>query len=227
MTIWGGYTPTIGAITSDVAGAINGSGSSGWSTGKMPGVADAVSSGLGAGGVTTWNEGVLQPHVESSEPDTSSGKSNDDPWGTTKSDDISNAVQEAAKDAVNQPVFDPSKLDLGPVGGGSKGYVRDDGTVGPTPENGEVKKDTIRSITQDKMENDTKKMDNVYRPMGDDYDIDTDAAFAAAQAGTGDNQLASSISGSSSGGKGTQNSNVNDGMFGGQSNKANPGYSLW
>ena len=43
---------------------------------------------------------------------------------------------------------------------------------------------------------------------------------------TGDNQVAASISGSRGGGSNT-NSNVNDSIFGGQSNRATPGYSLF
>ena len=200
MTIWGGYTPMVGDITGKIS---SGSGLGVTSLEPRTESSSPADNSSGLGGVTTWSEGVVEPRTESSEP---------------------------IEAVSSQPVFDPSKLDLGPVGGGSKVYVRDDGTVGPTPNETPKNTDTIKPITPtvtEKLEEAAKKMDNVYRPMGDDYDIDTDAAFAAAQAGTGDNQLASSISGSSSGGKGTQNSNTNDGIFGGQSNKANPGYSLW
>ncbi len=70
------------------------------------------------------------------------------------------------------------------------------------------------------------EVSQIYTMNGDDYSIDN-TAFANAQAGTGDNQAAASIAGGSGGGGSKRNSNVNDAIFGGQSNKANPGYSLW
>lgn len=68
--------------------------------------------------------------------------------------------------------------------------------------------------------------DDVYMTDGDDYYID-DTAFSDAQIGTGDNETAASVSGSSSGGASETNSNVNTGVFGGSSKAAHPGYSLW
>ena len=106
-------------------------------------------------------------------------------------------------------------------------YQHEDGSVGWEPD----KPTTVDNTASDKktptqkMEESARQMDNVYRPMGDDYDVD--AAFAAAQYGTGEDQAAASIAGSSSGGSQGKNSNVNDAIFGGQSNRATPGYSLW
>lgn len=68
------------------------------------------------------------------------------------------------------------------------------------------------------------EVSQIYTTNGDDYDVNS--AFAAAQMNTGDNQVAASISGSRGGGSNT-NSNTNDAIFGGQSNRATPGYSLW
>lgn len=68
------------------------------------------------------------------------------------------------------------------------------------------------------------EVSQIYNLNGDDYDVNS--AYAAAQMNTGDNQVAASISGSRGGGSNT-NSNVNDAIFGGQSNRATPGYSLW
>lgn len=67
---------------------------------------------------------------------------------------------------------------------------------------------------------------DLYMQDGDDYYID-DTAFSDAQIGTGDNETAASVSGSSSGGTSETNSNVNTGVFGGSSKAAHPGYSLW
>lgn len=68
------------------------------------------------------------------------------------------------------------------------------------------------------------EVSQIYTMDGDDYSFDT-SAFAAAQRGTGEDQAAMSIAGGSGGSK--RNSNVNDAVFGGQSNSATPGYSLW
>ena len=70
--------------------------------------------------------------------------------------------------------------------------------------------------------------EDLYRSNGDDYTID-DNAFSNAQMGTGDNETAESVAGSSSGGsdESETNSNVNTGVFGGPSRAAHPGYSLW
>ncbi len=69
------------------------------------------------------------------------------------------------------------------------------------------------------------EVSSIYTMDGDDYSFDTNA-FATAQRGTGEDQAAMSIAGSGSGGS-KHNSNVNDAVFGGQSNRATPGYSLW
>ena len=67
---------------------------------------------------------------------------------------------------------------------------------------------------------------DLYMQDGDDYLID-DNAFSEAQIGTGDNNTAASVSGSSSGGTSESNSNVNTGVFGGSAHAAKPGESLW
>lgn len=70
--------------------------------------------------------------------------------------------------------------------------------------------------------------EDLYRSNGDDYTID-DNAFSNAQMGTGDNETAESVAGSSSGESGSPetNSNVNTGVFGGSARAAHPGDSLW
>ena len=70
--------------------------------------------------------------------------------------------------------------------------------------------------------------EDLYSSNGDDYTID-DNAFSNAQMGTGDNETAESVAGSSSDGSDDSetNSNVNTGVFGGPSRAAHPGYSLW
>src|SRR5574344_178265 len=70
--------------------------------------------------------------------------------------------------------------------------------------------------------------EDLYSSSGDDYTID-DNAFSNAQMGTGDNETAASVAGSSSGGSDDSetNSNVNTGVFGGPARAAHPGYSLW
>lgn len=73
---------------------------------------------------------------------------------------------------------------------------------------------------------DEEAITDLYMQDGDDYYID-DTAFSDAQTGTGDNETAASVSGSSSGGTSETNSNVNTGVFGGLSKAAHPGYSLW
>ena len=69
--------------------------------------------------------------------------------------------------------------------------------------------------------------EDLYSSNGDDYTID-DNAFSNAQMGTGDNETAASVAGSSSGESGSSetNSNVNTGVFGGPARAAHPGYSL-
>lgn len=69
------------------------------------------------------------------------------------------------------------------------------------------------------------EVSQIYTMDGDDYAFDTNA-FAAAQRGTGEDQAAMSVAGGGGGGS-KRNSNVNDAVFGGQSNSATPGYSLW
>lgn len=70
------------------------------------------------------------------------------------------------------------------------------------------------------------EVSQIYTTDGDDYSIDN-TAFANAQRGTGEDQAAISIAGGGGGGGSKRNSNVNDAIFGGESNKATPGYSLW
>ena len=69
--------------------------------------------------------------------------------------------------------------------------------------------------------------EDLYSSNGDDYTID-DNAFSNAQIGSGDNETAASVAGSSGGSDGSEtNSNVNTGVFGGPARAAHPGYSLW
>lgn len=67
---------------------------------------------------------------------------------------------------------------------------------------------------------------DLYMQDGDDYYID-DTAFSEAQIGTGDNETVASIVGGGGNGSSETNSNVNTGVFGGPSQSAQPGYSLW
>lgn len=111
--------------------------------------------------------------------------------------------------------------------------LRDSWNQGPFPLPKEIQDKTIAQIRggDDK---ELKKQsgfigaEDLYRSNGDDYTID-DNAFSNAQMGTGDNETAASVAGSSSGGSdGSEtNSNVNTGVFGGPARAAHPGYSLW
>ena len=67
---------------------------------------------------------------------------------------------------------------------------------------------------------------DLYMQDGDDYYID-DNAFSEAQIGTGDNETVASVVGGGGNGSSEANSNVNTGVFGGPSQSAKPGESLW
>ena len=111
--------------------------------------------------------------------------------------------------------------------------LRDSWNQGPFPTPKEIQDKTIAQMRggDDK---ELKKQagfigaEDLYSSNGDDYTID-DNAFSNAQMGTGDNETAASVAGSSSGGSdGSEtNSNVNTGVFGGPARAAHPGYSLW
>lgn len=111
-------------------------------------------------------------------------------------------------------------------------FLRDGWNQGPFPMPKEIQDKQIAQMRggEDK---ELKKQagfigaEDLYRSNGDDYTID-DNAFAGAQLGTGDNETAASVAGSSSGESGSSetNSNVNTGVFGGPARAAHPGYSL-
>ena len=111
--------------------------------------------------------------------------------------------------------------------------LRDSWNQGPYPLPKEIQDEQIAQMRggEDK---ELKKQagfigaEDLYRSNGDDYTID-DNAFSNAQMGTGDNETAASVAGSSSDGSGSSetNSNVNTGVFGGPARAAHPGYSLW
>lgn len=110
---------------------------------------------------------------------------------------------------------------------GEGGFTQDPNSKGGIyfGENALAPKSTAPKKTKQTATAALPEVSSIYTTDGDDYSIDS-TAFANAQMGTGDNQVAASISGSRGGGSST-NSNVNDAIFGGQSSKANPGYSLW
>ena len=110
--------------------------------------------------------------------------------------------------------------------------LRDSWNQGPFPTPKEIQDKQIAQIRggDDK---ELKKQagfigaEDLYSSNGDDYTID-DNAFSNAQMGTGDNETAASVAGSSGGSDDSEtNSNVNAGVFGGPARAAHPGYSLW
>lgn len=133
---------------------------------------------------------------------------------------------------------DPPPLDVGKLlEGQTEGYrLYDDGEGGLTQdpnskggiyygENALAPKSTAPKTKKQTATAALPEVSSIYTMDGDDYSFDTNA-FATAQRGTGEDQAAMSIAGSGSGGS-KRNSNVNDAVFGGQSNRATPGYSLW
>lgn len=133
---------------------------------------------------------------------------------------------------------DPPKLDVGKLLEAqtppSTFYTDDEGNVSNTPntkggvyygENALAPKSTAPKTKKQTATAALPEVSSIYTMDGDDYSFDTNA-FATAQRGTGEDQAAMSIAGSGSGGS-KRNSNVNDAVFGGQSNRATPGYSLW
>ena len=141
------------------------------------------------------------------------------------------------KEAELQPQEQEKKLDVAKLleGTHNEGYkLYDDGegglTVDPNSKGGVYYgpgsvKSTAPKAKQQKATAALPEVSQIYTMDGDDYSIDN-TAFANAQRGTGEDQAAMSIAGGSGGGS-KRNSNVNDAIFGGESNKATPGYSLW
>lgn len=141
------------------------------------------------------------------------------------------------KEAELQPQEQEKKLDVAKLleGTHNEGYkLYDDGegglTVDPNSKGGVYYGPGSVKSTAPKAKKQTAtaalpEVSQIYTMDGDDYSIDN-SAFANAQRGTGEDQAAASIAGGSGGGS-KRNSNVNDAIFGGESNKATPGYSLW
>ena len=141
------------------------------------------------------------------------------------------------KEAEAQPQEQEKKLDVAKLleGTHNEGYkLYDDGegglTVDPNSKGGVYYGPGSVKTTAPKSKKQTAtaalpEVSQIYTMDGDDYSIDN-TAFANAQRGTGEDQAAASIAGGSGGGS-KRNSNVNDAIFGGESNKATPGYSLW
>lgn len=141
------------------------------------------------------------------------------------------------KEAELQPQEQEKKLDVAKLleGTHNEGYkLYDDGegglTVDPNSKGGVYYGPGSVKTTAPKAKQQTAtaalpEVSQIYTMDGDDYSIDN-TAFANAQRGTGEDQAAASIAGGSGGGS-KRNSNVNDAIFGGESNKATPGYSLW
>ena len=141
------------------------------------------------------------------------------------------------KEAEPQPQEQEKHLDVAKLleGTHNEGYkLYDDGegglTVDPNSKGGIYYGPGSVKTTAPKSKKQTAtaalpEVSQIYTMDGDDYSIDN-TAFANAQKGTGEDQAAMSIAGGGGGGS-KRNSNVNDAIFGGQSNKANPGYSLW
>jgi hypothetical protein len=141
------------------------------------------------------------------------------------------------KEAEPQPQEQEKHLDVAKIleGTHNEGYkLYDDGegglTVDPNSKGGVYYGPGSIKTTAPKSKKQTAtaalpEVSQIYTMDGDDYSIDN-TAFANAQRGTGEDQAAASIAGGSGGGS-KRNSNVNDAIFGGESNKATPGYSLW
>jgi hypothetical protein len=141
------------------------------------------------------------------------------------------------KEAEPQPQEQEKHLDVAKIleGTHNEGYkLYDDGegglTVDPNSKGGVYYGPGSVKSTAPKAKKQTAtaalpEVSQIYTMDGDDYSIDN-TAFANAQRGTGEDQAAASIAGGSGGGS-KRNSNVNDAIFGGESNKATPGYSLW
>lgn len=232
MNVWGGYAPSVNSIggSSYKADPV-GYSSPALQTSAGISVSASADDAYAKGGST--KEQAAAP---------STGSSAAEPASTVdialpRFDDSGNAHLEDYKvstegaEPVQEKHLDLSKLDLTPTV--THVYQHEDGSVGWEPDNkGTIdgtltsSKKSTKTPTQ-KMEEAARSMDNVYRPMGDDYDIDVDAAFAAAQRGTGEDQAAMSVSGGGGDSENRSNSNVNDAVFGGQSDRATPGYSLW
>lgn len=226
MMVFGGYTPSVNSISGAKYNAEPDTYSSP-ALQSSTGISVSPSSSDGAKGGSTKEQAYEPTSIGTSEP------ANAEPANTVnvplptfdESGKATGFKDNEVEIPQEQQHLDLSKLDLTPTV--THVYQHEDGSVGWEPDN----RGTIDNLGSNKktptqkMEESARQMDNVYRPMGDDYDVD--AAFAAAQYGTGEDQAAASIAGSSNGGGQGKNSNVNDAIFGGQSNRATPGYSLW
>ena len=238
MNIYGGLSLGIASPVAKVsAEPASSSGMSGVAySGSSTKVSDSSSDGthmpeypstVGGG----YSEGYAQPKKEQ---DTSPKQ--DDGFYLPSFDDSGTPHWKEAEPEP-QPQEQERHLDVGKLleGTHNEGYkLYDDGegglTVDPNSKGGIYYGPGSVKSTAPKAKKQTAtaalpEVSQIYTTDGDDYSIDN-TAFANAQMGTGDNQVAASISGSSGGGS-KRNSNVNDAIFGGQSSKANPGYSLW
>lgn len=226
MTLYGGLSisPSIEKV-----GAANSSSVGGYTSGKaqasddgthMPEYPSTVN--VEPGG---YSEGYSQPKKEQ---DTAQ-KEEDNGFYIPTFDD---------NDTPHWTEPDPPKLDVGKLlEGQTEGYrLYDDGEGGLTQdpnskggiyygENALTPKSTAPKAKKQTATAALPEVSSIYTMDGDDYSFDTNA-FATAQRGTGEDQAAMSIAGSGGGGS-KRNSNVNDAVFGGQSNRATPGYSLW
>ena len=120
-----------------------------------------------------------------------------------------------------QQHLDLSKLDLTPTV--THVYQHEDGSLGWEPDNRGTLDNLAPKSTAPKEKKQTAtaalpEVSQMYKKEKDDYSFDTND-FST-------NRLGMSVTGGGDS-SGKHNSNVNDAIFGGQSNRATPGYSLW
>ena len=180
------------------------------------------------GGSGGYSEGYAQPKKEID----TAPKKEDDGFYLPSFDDDGTPHWKEAEAPAQEKHLDVAKLLEGTHNEGYKLYDDGEGglTVDPNSKGGIYYGPGSVKTTAPKAKQQTAtaalpEVSQIYTMNGDDYSIDN-TAFANAQRGTGEDQAAASIAGGSGGGS-KRNSNVNDAIFGGESNKATPGYSLW
>ena len=129
---------------------------------------------------------------------------------------------ESITDAIKPPIDPPPPI--GSCGNHQGSNVQIGNTrpteslPGATDNNPTINFDALKPAEEN------KAVTDLYMSNGDDYYID-DTALSNAQMQTGDDKKADSVVGS--GDSSETNSNINNGVFGGSSRAAHPGYSLW
>lgn len=221
MTLYGGMSivPSIGTSNANYTSGTAKASDDGTHMPEYPTTVE-----VGGGG---YSEGYAEPNRK--EQDTAPKKESDGFYIPSFEDGESTPKW---KEAEKQPL--DVKALLGNQTPPSTFYTDDEGNISNTPntkggvyfgENALSPKTTAPKTKKQTATAALPEVSQIYTLDGDDYSFDPDA-FAAAQRGTGEDQAAMSIAGGSGGGS-KRNSNVNDAVFGGQSNSATPGYSLW